>query len=73
MQALPHKICPLCGGLNQCSPARDGHFDAACWCTRVPVSKTALARVPPHLLDKACLCPRCAAGLLPETETEDAW
>jgi hypothetical protein len=34
-----------------------------CWCTTAPVSQAALARVPTHLVNKACLCPRCAAGL----------
>jgi hypothetical protein len=34
-----------------------------------PVSKEALARVPVHLLNKACLCPRCAAGLPPSETT----
>ncbi len=65
MQALPNHICPLCGGANQCAPAQAGSLDVTCWCTTAPVSKAALARVPAHLVNKACLCPRCAAGLPP--------
>ena len=63
MQPLPNPICPLCGGANQCAPARAGSLDVECWCTTDPVSQAALARVPTHLVNKACLCPRCAAGL----------
>ena len=71
MQPLPNPICPLCGGANQCAPAKAGRFDVACWCTTAPVSQAALARVPAHLVNKACLCPRCAAGLPPaETSGE---
>jgi hypothetical protein len=60
---LPNTICPLCGGSNQCAPASTGTLDAECWCTKATISREALARVPPALVDKACLCPRCAAGL----------
>lgn len=60
---LPHLICPLCGGANDCQPARLGHFDVECWCKTAQVSAAALARVPRDQVDRACLCPRCAAGL----------
>lgn len=63
MQALPHSLCPLCGGNNQCAPAAAGHFDVACWCTTAAISPEALARVPAELVNKACLCPRCAAAV----------
>ena len=62
MQALPRTLCPLCGGANHCAPASAGRLDVECWCTRTTVSREALARVPADLVDKACLCPRCAAG-----------
>jgi hypothetical protein len=61
MQTLPALVCPLCGGANQCAPARDGRLDVECWCSKTTISPQALARVPAHLIDKACLCPRCAA------------
>ena len=63
MQALPNATCPLCGGANQCAPAREGRLDVECWCTKATISPQALARVPPHRVDKACLCPRCAAAV----------
>lgn len=63
MQPLANHTCPLCGGANQCTPARTGTLDIECWCTTVPISPEALARVPPELVNKACLCPRCAAGV----------
>jgi hypothetical protein len=63
MKPLPNHICPLCGGANQCAPAAAGRFDVQCWCTTATVSAEAIARIPPELRDKACLCPRCAAGL----------
>ena len=63
MQPLANHTCPLCGGANQCAPAKAGTFDVECWCTRVPISPQALARVPEELVGKACLCPRCAADV----------
>jgi len=58
---LPNVICPLCGGANECAPAESGRFDLECWCRTVRISAEALARIPPELAGKACLCPRCAA------------
>ncbi|MED5622073.1 cysteine-rich CWC family protein [Ideonella sp. BN130291] len=62
MQPLPNLRCPLCGGPNDCAPARCGRFDVDCWCSRATVSREALARVPEAQRNQACLCPRCAAG-----------
>lgn len=61
--ALPNRICPLCGGANLCAPATAGTLDVPCWCTKATIDREALARVPTDLVDKACLCPRCA-GLM---------
>ena len=63
LQALPNTVCPLCGGANACAPAREGRLDVPCWCTTAAIDPAALARVLPDLIDKACLCPRCAAGV----------
>lgn len=60
MQALPNRICPLCGGANQCAPAESGRLDLACWCTRVAIPAEVLQRIPADQLNRACLCPRCA-------------
>lgn len=63
MEALPQDQCPLCGGANQCAPARTGRLDVPCWCTTVAVPAEVLARIPQAQIRRACLCPRCAAGL----------
>ena len=63
LPALPNQQCPLCGGANRCAPARAGTLDVECWCTKATISTEALARVPAQLINWACLCPRCAAGL----------
>lgn len=60
---LTNIVCPLCGGANQCAPDEAGSFDVECWCSTVAISTDALARIPPDQVNKACLCPRCAAGL----------
>jgi hypothetical protein len=56
-------VCPLCGGANQCAVADSREAFSACWCFKVSVSKQALAEVLAEQIDKACLCPRCAAGI----------
>ncbi len=61
---LPNRICPLCGGANACAPAEAGRFDVECWCRTAEIAPETLARVPPEAAGKACLCPRCAAGLM---------
>lgn len=61
--ALPATVCPLCGGANQCTPAATGRFDTPCWCATATMAPEALARIPPEQLNRACLCPRCAAGI----------
>lgn len=66
LQALPATLCPLCGGANQCAPAQAGTLNVDCWCSKTAISPDALARVPADLVNKACLCSRCAAGLEPQ-------
>jgi hypothetical protein len=61
MKALPNPLCPLCGGANHCAAAAAGRTDVDCWCRTATFSPLALARVPVALVDRACLCPRCAA------------
>jgi hypothetical protein len=59
---LPDLTCPLCGGANQCAPADTGSFETDCWCRTADINPEALARIAPEAVNKACLCPRCAAG-----------
>jgi GNAT superfamily N-acetyltransferase len=54
--------CPLCGGPNDCAPARTGSFDEPCWCMSVAFDPEALARIPEATRNQACLCRRCATG-----------
>lgn len=59
--------CPVCGQINDCA-IEAGLPGEECWCFQTSVSATALERIPEDLRGKACLCPRCAAGVLPEEE-----
>lgn len=61
-EAMGFAQCPLCGAPNECAPARSGSLDTPCWCASVTVSASALAAVPAPMRNRACLCPRCAAG-----------
>ena len=69
MTALANHECPLCGGANHCAPAQAGTLNVECWCSKTTISAEALARVPAEQINKACLCPRCAAGLTPPMAT----
>ena len=59
MKAEPVTTCPLCGGDNQCEPARCGWLDVDCWCSHASFPPALLAQVPAHLKHKACICPTC--------------
>jgi hypothetical protein len=60
MKPLPNSTCPLCGAANGCEPAATGRFSGECWCTRVKIDETVLARIPEEDKGKACLCRACA-------------
>jgi rubredoxin len=55
--------CPLCGQSNRCTQADPALEGQPCWCFSTRIDRNALERIPPELVDRACLCPRCAAGL----------
>lgn len=55
--------CPLCGQSNRCTQADPALEGQACWCFSERIDRNALERIPPEQIDRACLCPRCAAGL----------
>ncbi|KPC49161.1 cysteine-rich CWC family protein [Amantichitinum ursilacus] len=59
-------ICPLCGGSNQCAMAAQ-QAASGCWCMQADIAPAALAAIPSAALDRACLCPRCAAMTAPTT------
>jgi hypothetical protein len=60
----PNHTCPICGGPNECAPARSGSFATPCWCRDVKIDNAVLERVPPEQRGVSCVCPRCAAGAI---------
>lgn len=52
------KICPLCGGDNQCAMAA-GKPPESCWCQEATFDKEALEAIPAESQGKHCLCPAC--------------
>ena len=72
MQPSQTELCPLCGHANQCNLADGAETTAPCWCFNVAVSKEALAQIPAEHINKACLCPRCAAGIATNAIANDA-
>lgn len=60
--------CPLCGGPNGCAMEAEratGQPQPPCWCLDLDFSADLLARVPPALKDRACICPACRAASAP--------
>jgi hypothetical protein len=56
-------LCPLCGQSNGCGAElrrATGQAQPPCWCTQVEFSAALLARVPPAMRRKACICRACA-------------
>ena len=62
LRALPNERCPLCGGPNDCAPARCGSLDVDCWCRGARFDAALLARVPAAERHRACICPRGVAA-----------
>ena len=58
-------LCPVCGQPNQCAmevQKATGLEQQPCWCTHVDLSLDLLAKIPPELRGKACVCPGCDQG-----------
>lgn len=64
----PNPVCPLCGGPNECAPARSGSFDTPCWCRTATIEPSIIARVPAAQRNEACICARCAAAAIASAE-----
>jgi hypothetical protein len=58
--------CPVCGQLNDCA-MNAGQEVESCWCFSASIPAEALERIPEESRGLSCLCPRCAAGLAPES------
>ena len=65
MHPKANHVCPLCGGPNDCAPARSGCLDTPCWCEAVIVDAATIARIPAAARGEACICRRCAAAPAP--------
>ena len=51
------KVCPVCGGPNECGGAAGTD---QCWCSTVTIPHEALTAVPADAWHRICICPRCA-------------
>lgn len=51
--------CPLCGRPNECQLCTAAAYKGPCWCATVSIPEELLARVPPELRNKACICRAC--------------
>ena len=49
-------LCPICGQSNDCAASAKGSFDTDCWCVAVVFTEELLAKVPPELRGKSCVC-----------------
>lgn len=66
MNTQPDKsLCPLCGGSNACAMTQADGAQPECWCMKVKIGSDVLAKVPEPAGGAACICARCAAGILP--------
>ena len=62
MKPLPTLTCPLCGASNKCAAALTKRLDVDCWCSKLVIATSTLARVPDAERNRSCLCPACAIG-----------
>lgn len=62
----PANRCPICGEPNQCSLSNPATATHACWCFTTEIAPEARERIPADAQNKACICPGCARGELPE-------
>ena len=60
--------CPLCGGANQCQLCSPATYKGACWCARVEMPESLIARVPEPLRNRACICRNCVEKFQRERE-----
>jgi hypothetical protein len=54
--------CPLCGGANDCQLCTMDSYKGPCWCAAVQIPDELLARVPPELRNRACICRVCVTN-----------
>ncbi len=54
--------CPLCGQSNDCQLCTDAAYKGPCWCAMAKIPDELIARVPPDLQNKACICRACVTA-----------
>ncbi|PYP87867.1 MAG: hypothetical protein DMG65_16320 [Candidatus Angelobacter sp. Gp1-AA117] len=55
----PRRVCPLCGGDNECTGAISSEPHQPCWCTAANISRETIARIPAGKIG-VCICAKCA-------------
>ncbi|WP_019529637.1 cysteine-rich CWC family protein [Dasania marina] len=53
-------LCPLCGNANLCA-VELGDSIAQCWCSKVDISREALAAINAAEQGQRCICQPCAS------------
>jgi hypothetical protein len=61
--------CPLCGQPNDCRLCSAGLYKDECWCARMEIPPGLIKRVPPELVNKACICRACVANYRASTKS----
>ncbi|HEX3798564.1 MAG TPA: cysteine-rich CWC family protein [Verrucomicrobiae bacterium] len=51
--------CPLCGQPNDCQLCTAASYKGPCWCAKMKFPEELLAKVPPELRNRACICLAC--------------
>jgi len=69
MGSLNPNQCPLCGGANECQLGSPAAFKVQCWCARVEMPETLLARIPGEFRNRACVCRQCVDQFHNERES----
>ena len=54
--------CPLCGQPNDCQLCTNAPHKGPCWCVTAKIPDELIARVPPELQNKACICHTCVTA-----------
>jgi prepilin-type N-terminal cleavage/methylation domain-containing protein/prepilin-type processing-associated H-X9-DG protein len=49
----------LCGGANECQLCSPAAYKGPCWCFQTQIPEALLAKVPPDLKNKSCICRAC--------------
>lgn len=55
------ELCPLCKQPNGCQLCSADAHKGPCWCASATIPEELLARVPPELKNKVCICRQCVA------------